>query len=87
MAQIYDITTGKFTAGVKKGVLTREVIPHPPLADSRLSDITGFKGERITLRSGAVVQLLEDVATPTSISQLRATGKLINTGAFIGEND
>lgn len=86
--EIYNIETGEFRASIERGFLKREGIPYANILDDRSSLISGFKGERFTLKkSGALVQLLEDVATPEAVQSLKSRGALIYTGAFVGENE
>ena len=84
---VYDYTTGQWNANLAVNV-SRHNIEHPPFLQDKDSLLSGKKGEFFTLvKSGLLVQLLEDVYQDTKVSELRESRRIITVGTFRGLNE
>ena len=84
---VYDYTTGQWNANLAVNV-SRHNIEHPPFLQDKDSLLSGKKGEFFTLvKSGLLVQLLEDVYQDTKVSELRESRRIITVGTFRGINE
>ncbi|OCR86690.1 hypothetical protein CFT13S00388_08010 [Campylobacter fetus subsp. testudinum] len=85
---IFDISTGKIDGSIIGGVVSREVQERTPTLDTKDDLFSGYKGEIVVLKkSGVVALLLENIAIPTSIANLKADGRLIYIASFAGSED
>ena len=84
---VYDYTTGQWNANLAVNV-SRHNIEHPPFLQDKDSLLSGKKGEFFTLvKSGLLVQLLEDVYQDTKVSELHDSKKILLVSTFKGNNE